>query len=1201
MVNDRNEGFLGAAIATARDRRQAFLAMAVLVVAFAVTAPLAHWRVLAIPQFVPIYDTAIFVLETLAAVLLYAQFEHLHRRSLLVLACAYVFTPLVVGAHALSVPNALVPGTMIGGEQTAAWLWVAWHAVFPVFIGAYALMARTEPAHAAVPDAARRRTGMIALAGTLALALAAIAVVTVGDRVMPPLMRGDTQHSRVTTLVLAVTWLVHVAALGALGWKTRLRRVIDAWLAVTLVALAIDVLLSAVLVTSRYQLGYYLGRAYGLLAALFVLGVLLRETVMLSAMAARAAAALRESAEKYRSLFETMEEGFALCEVVRDDARRAVDYRVLEANAAFEQQHGVPGAEAMAGARLEACARVVASRAPMRLEQHNQSDEGLGRWLSVGLFPRGGDQFAQLVYDITDRKRAHDALAQRTEALADLDRAKTTFFSNVSHDFRTPLTLMLGPAEELLAGAYGALAAPQREPIEVLHRNALRLQKLVNALLDFSRIEAGRIQASYEPVDLAALTRDLASSFRAAVEHAGLTLRVDCPELPEPVHVDRDMWERIVLNLLSNAFKFTFEGSIDVRLGAEAERVRLEVADTGEGIAEHELPRLFERFHRIEGQRARSDEGSGIGLALVHELVSVQGGEVRVTSTPGAGSTFTVLVPRGARRVPVDETRPPEALARRASSSPAYIEEALAWSSNGRAAAAPPSPEQGRVAARGALRVLLADDNRDMREYLARLLGEEWDVEAVADGLAALEAARRDPPALVLADVMMPGLDGFELVCELRADARTRHIAIVMLSARAGEEARVDGLDAGADDYLIKPFSARELRARVRANLELSRARLSAGEAARAANRAKDDFLAMLGHELRNPLSPILTSLQILRLRGAEFRELDVMERQVGHLMRLVDDLLDVSRITRGKIELRRRPMELAESVARAIELSSPMLEQRRQRLEVHVAQNGLGLDADPERLAQVISNLLINAAKYSDPGSLILVRAMRQADCIQLRVKDEGVGITPDMLGKIFDLFVQQSQTLDRSKGGLGLGLTIARSIVELHGGAITVHSDGDGAGSEFTVELPAVDLLQATTAPAAAERPQRAADARGKRILIVDDNRDAALSLQHALNELGYLVEVAHDGLTALQVAQSFQPDAALLDIGLPVMDGYELAQRLREIPGPSRELRLIAITGYGQESDRQRAAAAGFHKHLVKPIDLLQLVRVVEEPRS
>jgi signal transduction histidine kinase/CheY-like chemotaxis protein len=428
--------------------------------------------------------------------------------------------------------------------------------------------------------------------------------------------------------------------------------------------------------------------------------------------------------------------------------------------------------------------------------------------------------------------RAYQEERKRAEALAEIDRAKTAFFSNVSHEFRTPLTLMLGPLEDELAERDNALPAARRERLETAHRNSLRLLKLVNSLLDFSRIEAGRTQASYESTDLAAYTAELASVLRSAVEKAGLNLVVDCPGLPESVYVDREMWEKIVLNLLSNAFKHTFEGSITVRLRWFGEYAELAVADTGVGIPKGELPRLFERFHRVKGAKSRTHEGTGIGLALVQELVSLHGGQVRIESDERKGSTFTVTVKTGTTHIPSDRLGATRALASTAARGQPYVEEALHWLPN---AAPDPSPSallnvashanEGNATRSKRRRVLWADDNADMRGYVQRLLADHYDVVAVPDGRAALSAAQEKHPDLVLTDIMMPGLDGFGLLRELRADARTRTIPVILLSARAGEESAVEGLDAGADDYLAKPFSAQELLARVRTHLELSEIR----------------------------------------------------------------------------------------------------------------------------------------------------------------------------------------------------------------------------------------------------------------------------------------------------------------------------------------------------------------------------------------
>ncbi len=430
------------------------------------------------------------------------------------------------------------------------------------------------------------------------------------------------------------------------------------------------------------------------------------------------------------------------------------------------------------------------------------------------------------------RAQAYEDERRRAESLAELDRAKTEFFSNVSHEFRTPLTLMLGPVEDLLASGSAALEPAAREQLQTVHRNSLRLLKLVNTMLDFSRIEAGRVTASFAAVDLAAYTAELASVFRATIERAGVRFIVDCPPLAAPVYVDQGMWEKIVLNLLSNAFKFTLAGEIEVRLDTEGDQAQLIVRDTGVGIPSGELARVFERFHRVKESRGRTHEGTGIGLALVQELVRLHGGTIRVESVIDQGSSFIVTLP-----LVRPESAPASRVdaAGRPASRPgvaAFAHEALRWVQGGETGreqwerTARTRPPASRRAGGEALdRVLLADDNADMRDYVGRLLAERFEVTAVSDGQAALESIRAHPPALVLSDVMMPRLDGFGLLQALRADPALNRIPIILLSARAGEEARVEGVGAGADDYLVKPFSARELLARVEAHVKMARFR----------------------------------------------------------------------------------------------------------------------------------------------------------------------------------------------------------------------------------------------------------------------------------------------------------------------------------------------------------------------------------------
>jgi len=454
------------------------------------------------------------------------------------------------------------------------------------------------------------------------------------------------------------------------------------------------------------------------------------------------------------------------------------------------------------------------------------------------------DQVATAIHNA----RAVEEERRRADALAEIDRAKTVFFSNVSHEFRTPLTLMLGPIEDMLSKPDSDLLPRNREMLTVVRRSCLRLQKLVNTLLDFSRIEAGRTQPHFVETDLAAFTTELASMFEGPMEKAGLKFTIDCKRLPAPAFVDREMWEKIVSNLLSNAFKFTFEGEIRVSMRAENGTAVLEVSDSGIGIPAVELPNIFQRFHRVQSSRSRTHEGTGIGLALVQELVLLHGGRVEVESELDRGTTFQI-------RVPINQKRQFRARMDAGKQSPstaiqgsAFVGEALTWLPSETSEFAR-KRRQTAAALQGAEereRVLLAEDNADMREYICRLLDPLYEVEVVSSGVAALNAARKKQPDLVLTDVMMPEMDGLELIRQLRADEWLSSVPIVILSARAGEGERTEGLSHGADDYLTKPFSARELLTRVASRLELAKARKRVAEALRSSERRFREMVDML-------------------------------------------------------------------------------------------------------------------------------------------------------------------------------------------------------------------------------------------------------------------------------------------------------------------------------------------------------------------
>lgn len=1310
------------------------------------------------------------------------------------------------------------------------------------------------------------------------------------------------------------------------------------------------------------------------------------------------------------------------------------------------------------------------------------------------------DLLASGVTSAVVNARAHDDERRRAKALAELDRAKTAFFSNVSHEFRTPLTLMLGPVEDALAASNEPLPSLQRERLEVVHRNGLRLQRLVNNLLDFSRIEAGRVRAAYEPTALADFTADLASNFRSACGKAGLELRVDCPPLGEPVFVDQPMWEKIVLNLLSNAFKFTFEGEIAVSMRLADFAIELRVEDTGTGIPAEEMPLLFERFRRVENARGRTHEGSGIGLALVQELVKLHGGSISATSEVGRGTTFTVRVPLGSQHLPPDQVGSNRTALQPTTQANPFVEEALRWlpDADQRPAASsrlPQLQDEATVPASSLQQaddrplVLVADDNADMRQYIVRLLGQHYRTEAVPDGEAALATVRVQMPDLVLTDVMMPRLDGFGLLQALRADPRTSGVPVIMLSARAGEESRIEGMQGGADDYMVKPFSGKELLARVAAHLQMAQMRRESSAAIRASeeqfralvsassdvvyrmnadwtemrhlqgrefiadtnepnrnwlgqyipledqphvleviqaaiqckgvfelehrvrcvdgtlgwtfsraipmldghgqikgwfgaasnvtarkhaeaairveegrsrailesitdgfyaldsdwrftfmnaagerfmgrtpgdligkcvweeypgavgsevervyhrvvagrvresltfhypdfdrwytatvypapdgltvyfrdvtegmqveqerqqfaalvdaspdfigvagldqrsvyvnrageqliglepgqvrsinvldpfpesergrilgliadsegggqvlvdtwfqhlrsgqlipvswsflrlrdtsgnvsgyatvtrdlterrkaegllqaseerrrlaleaadlgtwhvdpatratttdarfraifgttenwtdylqavavihpddqpavleavaaatqledpapfaieyrivqpdgslrwvqakgrvtidgtgalrrvasfdgtvaditdrkrseeereqlvarlqeqDRRKDEFLATLAHELRNPLAPIRNGLQILRLApgnaDATERIRLMMERQLGQMVHLIDDLLDMSRISRGKIDLRKERIELASAIAQAVETSRPSIAQANHELLIDVPPNPIYVDADLTRLTQVFSNLLNNAAKFTERGGRVRLAVHLEGAEAVVSVTDNGVGIPTHMLPQVFEMFTQVDGNLERSQGGLGIGLSIAQRLVQMHGGSVEARSDGPGRGSEFVVRLPLALSLVGNT-PAHEANPVR--PTARLRILVADDNLDSAESLAMLLTLEGNETQTAHDGLEALDVAATFKPDVMLLDIGMPKLNGYEVCRRIRQQTW-GKSVVVIALTGWGQDEDKRRSLEAGVDFHLVKPVD-------------
>jgi signal transduction histidine kinase len=684
--------------------------------------------------------------------------------------------------------------------------------------------------------------------------------------------------------------------------------------------------------------------------------------------------------------------------------------------------------------------------------------------------------------------RAYSAEKKRAEALAEIDRAKTAFFSNVSHEFRTPLTLMLGPLEDLLARSQTHLSPTAKEQLDLVSRNGSRLLRLVNTLLDFSRIEAGRVQAVYQATDLARFTSELASVFRSATDKAGLRLVVDCRDLGEPVYVDRDMWEKIVLNLMSNAFKFTFDGEIAVsvhRVGGTAE---LRVRDTGVGIPDEAIPKLFERFNRVPNTRSRTHEGSGIGLALVHELVKLHGGSIRTESTLGQGTTFFVSIPLGQDHLASGQMGGSRSLSSTAVGAKPFVEEALRWlpdETDGDEVFSVhdellpiPCPPVSEGAA--SPRILIADDNSDMRQYLARLLSEQYEVQTVANGQAAIQAAQQHPPDLIVSDVMMPILDGFELLKALRADNQTRTIPVILLSARAGEESRVEGIQAGADDYLIKPFSARELLARVSGRLEIARLqrdresqlRLNQAELERRVQERTQELLNA-SHELRELSARILQAQdeerrriarelhdgagQLIAALGMEASNLATERDRLSS--RAASSLTNIeSLVVQMTQDIRTMSHLLYPPLLDDIGLQSALTEYVKGFAERSGIQVSLDLpdaikrlDRDYElSLFRIIQECLTNIHRHSG-SKTASIRIVQDDGALVLEVRDEGRGMPAERLSEIQSI-------------GSGVGIRGMRERVLQFCGRMGIESDVSGTRIHVVIPTPKTASREST-----------------------------------------------------------------------------------------------------------------------------------------
>ncbi|HIK15823.1 MAG TPA: response regulator [Leptolyngbyaceae cyanobacterium M33_DOE_097] len=714
---------------------------------------------------------------------------------------------------------------------------------------------------------------------------------------------------------------------------------------------------------------------------------------------------------------------------------------------------------------------------------------------------------------LSEERRSHLETANHklealNEQLKQVDQLKTQFFANVSHELRTPLALILGPVEKLLNDR--DLSQDHHRDLEIVDRNARLLLKQVNDLLDVSKLEAGRMAVNYAQVDLAQLVRLTAANFDGLAQEKSITLTIDAPASLS-AQIDAAKVQRILLNLISNAFKFTPDGGtircmlktaqaettstdgVSTRSQTQGDRVIFSVQDSGPGVPVELRETIFERFSQGEGGTTRRFGGTGLGLAIAKEFVELQGGTIGVSDALEGGAQFTVELPLMAP-LSAAVTTPAVALEQREDMANLMVEEL-------RTVRQADYPQQEQITAKPL--VLVVEDNPEMNQFITTTLAMEYCTATATNGQEGLEQAIALQPDLILSDVMMPYLSGAQLVQQLRMHPELDMTPVVMLTAKADDELRVQLLRQGAQDYLMKPFSVEELKARVGNLVAIKRVRdllqqelasqnhdlealveevslrrrelqiaLNAlqrqAEELEQANRLKDEFLAIVSHELRTPLNSILGWADALRTRrfddATTARALETISRNARLQTQLIENLLDISRLLRGKLLLNKYPVDLKPVIEAAIQTAQPEADAKSIRLDSYLDATVGQIAGDGDRLRQVVENLLSNAIKFTSESGQVEIRLEQQNGEVKIQVSDTGQGIRADVLPHIFDYFRQADSSNTRKYGGLGLGLAIVRQLVELHGGDIQVESQGEGQGATFTVILP---VLATSTPP--------------------------------------------------------------------------------------------------------------------------------------
>ncbi|MBO9202199.1 MULTISPECIES: ATP-binding protein [Niastella] len=702
------------------------------------------------------------------------------------------------------------------------------------------------------------------------------------------------------------------------------------------------------------------------------------------------------------------------------------------------------------------------------------------------LFDNNFKQFCELIGERAsleiNKMLAIEEERKRAAELEKIDKAKTVFFSNISHEFRTPLTLILNPLEELLHQPSGNLSAIERKNIETTHRNAVRLLKLVNTLLDFSRIESGRQQANYALTDLVALTRNLVANFRAVIEKAGMKLVIKTDTIVRPVYVDRHMWEKIVFNLLSNAFKYTLAGTITVELSAEDQYAVLKIMDTGVGIPEAELPHMFERFHRVQNVTGRTFEGTGIGLSLIKEFTLLHKGDIGVISELGKGSTFTVRIPLGKEHLPKQQiTRVHQGDQEDAMITNMFVEEAGTLLVKNNAAHVNATDGNGMPL------ILVVDDNADMREHLQSVLMPHFKVITAIHGQDALQKIQQQPPSLILTDIMMPVLDGIGLLQEVKANKATAHIPVILLTARAGEESKIVGWETGADDYLTKPFSSKELISRIASQIKTQQIRTEAlmdiAEQKKYAKKLEEmnreltkmneeltSFAYVSSHDLQEPLRKIQMfskrilekEINVLSDEGKNF--FYRMDNAANRMQLLINDLLTYSRTNTSQKHFEKTDL-------------NSLLAEVKQELWEKITATGAVIECGRLPILPIISfqfkqlftNLITNSIKFArtnvpphitiksevvDGKTIDKAAVNMEKKYWHISLADNGTGFDPKFSEQIFGLFQRLHGRKDYE--GTGIGLAIAKKVVENHNGFIMAEGK-ENEGATIHLYLPA------------------------------------------------------------------------------------------------------------------------------------------------